>query len=170
METSETQQKPAMEIRPQKEHQRLRKFLGEWTYEGSVSLEPGQPPERFTGTESARSFGDLWIIVEGQVDMPGMGSARTSLALGYDTKRNRFVGSYIMSVMSNLWVYEGSLDAAEKILTLETEGPGMTEERTSRFRDVYEFRSDDHRVLTSHMLGDDGTWREFSRAEYRRKK
>ncbi|MHB9030911.1 MAG: DUF1579 domain-containing protein [Candidatus Latescibacterota bacterium] len=170
MEASETQKKPAMEIKPRKEHRWLQKFVGEWTYEGSVTLEPGQPPERFTGTESVRSFGELWILDEGRGEMPGMGSARTIMMLGYDTRKNRFVGTYVMSVMNNLWVYEGSLDATEKILTLEAEGPGMTEEKTSKFRDVYEFKSDDHRTLTSHMLGDDGKWQEFSRSEYRRKK
>jgi hypothetical protein len=34
---------------------------------------------------------------------------------------------------------------------------------------VIEFKSDDHRVLTSHILGDDGEWHQFMTAHYRRR-
>ena len=40
----------------------------------------------------------------------------------------------------------------------------------AKYQDVIEFKSDDHRVLTSRTLGDDGQWREFMTAHYRRKK
>ena len=40
----------------------------------------------------------------------------------------------------------------------------------AKYKDVYEFKSDDHRVLTSRMLGDDGQWDTFMTAEYHRKK
>jgi hypothetical protein len=33
-----------------------------------------------------------------------------------------------------------------------------------------EFKSDDERVLTSHILGDDGKWTQFMEATYRRVK
>ena len=57
------------------------------------------------------------------------------------------------------------------MLTLNAEGPSMaTEGKMAKYRDVIEFKSDDHRVLTSHMLGDDGEWRQFMTAHYRRKK
>jgi Protein of unknown function (DUF1579) len=40
----------------------------------------------------------------------------------------------------------------------------------AQYKDVIEFTSDDHRVLTSHMLGEDGEWHEFMVAHYRRMK
>lgn len=40
----------------------------------------------------------------------------------------------------------------------------------AKYKDVIELESDDHRVLTSHVLGDDGTWHRFTTAHYRRKK
>ena len=73
--------------------------------------------------------------------------------------------------MSYLWVYDGFLDASEKVLTLNAEGPSSTAEgKLGKFKDVIEFESDDHRVLTAHMLGDDGTWQQFMTANYYRTK
>jgi hypothetical protein len=117
METSNTQQETAMKMEPQKEHQWLQRFIGEWTFEGEAMMEPDQPPSKFT------------------------------------------------------WVYEGELDADERVLTLNAEGPSMASEgKMTQYKDVIEFKSDDHRVLTSHMLSDDGNWQQFMTANYWRKK
>ncbi len=74
-------------------------------------------------------------------------------------------------MMTHLWVYDGALDAAQRVLTLDAEGPSMAAEgKMAKYKDVIEFKSDDHRVLTSHMLGDDGKWHLFMTANYRRNK
>ncbi len=161
-----------MKTEPQKEHQWLQKLVGEWTFEGEATMEPGQPPAKFTGTESVRSLAGLWILAEGQGEMPGGGVATmTIMTLGYDLQKGRYVGTFIGSMMTNLWLYDGALDAAERVLTLDTEGPNMAAEgKMAKYKDVIEFKSDDHRVLTSYMLGDDGKWNGFMTANYRRKK
>lgn len=70
----------------------------------------------------------------------------------------------------SLWVYDGELDAAEKALALDSEGPSMAGEgKMAKYRDVIEFKSNDHRMMTSHVLGDDGQWHGFMTANYRRK-
>ena len=57
------------------------------------------------------------------------------------------------------------------MLTLDTEGPSFAGEgKMAKYKDMIEFKSDDHRVLTSHVLGDDGKWHQFMTAHYRRKK
>ena len=156
---------------PQKEHRWLQKLVGEWTHEAEASMGPGKPPEKCVGTESVRSLGGLWILAEGQGEMPGGGLATTIVTLGYDPQKKRFVGTFVASMMTYLWVYDGELDAAERVLTLNAEGPDFTVEgKMAKYRDVIEFKTDDHRVLTSHALGDDGNWHEFMRADYRRKK
>src|SRR5688500_19643938 len=53
--------------------------------------------------------------------------------------------------------------------TTSTLFPYTTLFRSARYRDVIEFKSDDHRLLTSHVLGDDGNWSQFMEAHYRRK-
>jgi hypothetical protein len=90
------------------------------------------------------------------------------LTLGYDPQKERFVGTWIGSMMTNLWGYEGELDPAERVLTLNTEGPNMAGDGTAKYQETIEVISDDHRVFKSRVLGDDGQWREFMTSHYRR--
>ncbi|WP_315791503.1 DUF1579 domain-containing protein [Fischerella sp. JS2] len=159
-----------MNTEPQNEHNWLQKLVGEWTYETEATMEPDNPPEKFGGIESVRSLGELWVLAEGQSEMPGCGSATTMMTLGYDPQKKRYVGTWIGSMMTYLWVYDGEMDAEQRVLTLNAEGPDMTAEgKMAKYKDVIEFKSDDHRVLTSHVLGDDGQWHKFMTANYRRK-
>ena len=170
VETSTTQEYPTMMADPQKEHGWLQKLVGEWTYE-TEAMEPGQPASKATGTETVRSLGGLWVVAEGQGEMPGGAPATMMMTLGYDPQKNRYVGTWVGSMMTHLWVYDGELDAAERILTLNTEGPSMAGDgRMVRYKDVIELKSDDHRVLTSHVLADDGNWQHFMTMDFRRSK
>lgn len=70
-----------------------------------------------------------------------------------------------------MWLYEGTLDASGKVLTLDTEGPGMSGGgRMMKYQDVIQIIDDNHRVLTSRVRGDDGQWTQFMTAHYRRTK
>lgn len=159
-----------MKIEPQKEHEWLQKLVGEWTYESECSMEPGKPPEKFSGSETVRSIGGLWILCEGRGEMPGGGMATTLMTLGYDPQKKHYVGTWVGSMMTHLWIYNGSLDADGKVLTLNAEGPNCMEEgKLAKYRDVIEVKNHDHRILTPHMLGDDGEWRPLMTAHYRRK-
>jgi hypothetical protein len=162
----------AMQEQPQKEHQWLKKLLGEWTYEGEAAMGPGQAPSKTTGIERVRPLGGLWVVAEGEGEMPGGGAAKTLITLGYDPRNKRYVSTWVGSMMTHLWVCDGSLDAAGKALTLNCEGPDFEAEgkRTTKYKDVIEFKSDDHRTLTATMLGGDGKWRHLMTTHYRRKK
>ena len=103
-----------MKAEPQKEHQWLHKLVGEWTSEGEASMGPGKPTEKFKSTERVRSLGGLWVLGESTGDMPGGGTATMLMTLGYDPQKKRFVGTWIGSMMTYLWVYDGSLDASRK--------------------------------------------------------
>lgn len=159
-----------MRVDPGPEHNWLQKLVGEWTSEAEAIMGPDKPPEKFVGTDSVRSVGQVWVMCEGRGEMPGGGIATTVMTLGYDPARKRFVGTFIGSMMTHMWVYDGALDAAGKVLTLDTEGPHFgAEGKMAKYKDAIELVSDDHRILTSHMLGDDGTWHQFMTAHYRRK-
>jgi hypothetical protein len=159
-----------MNTDPQPEHRWLQRLVGEWTYEIDGPGKPGEEGGKWSGSERVRSIGGLWVQAEGQGEMPDGSPATTVMTLGYDPQRQRYVGTWIGSMMTYLWVYEGELDAAGRVLTLAAEGPDMaTEGKTAKYRDMIEFKSDDHRVLTSHVLGDDGTWRAFMTLNFRRR-
>jgi hypothetical protein len=158
-------------VEPQKEHLWLKRLVGNWTSEMAMPAGPDQPPQTFRGTEAGRTLGDVWVLLEGKGPMVDGSSATTLFQLGYDTTRKTFVGSFVGSMMTHLWVYDGSLDASERVLTLNSEGPAMSGDgKLAKYKDVIEFKSDDHRVLTSHLQGEDGKWQPFMTAHYRRKK
>lgn len=155
---------------PQKEHRWLHRLVGEWTFETEMSMGPDQPPIKSHGRETVRSLGGLWTIAEGVGEVPGGGTHQSIMTLGFDPQTQRFVGTFIASVITHLWPYNGTLDASEKVLTLDSEGPGFAGDGTmSKYQDIIEFVSDDHRTLSSQVLGPDGFWIPFIKAHYRRK-
>ena len=159
-----------MKIEPQKEHKWLQQMLGEWTCEAECSMGPDQPPSKTKGSETVRSLGGLWTIGEGEGEMPGGGMATMRMTLGYDPQKQRYVGSWVGSMMTHMWIYEGTLDPSGSVLTLDAQGPSFAGDGSmAKYQDVIAFESDDHRVLTSRVLGD-GKWTAFMTAHYRRKK
>lgn len=153
---------------PVKEHEWLHQLVGDWTYEGECSMGPDQPRASFTGTETVRLIGDRWTVAEGQGEMPdGSGTATMIQTLGYDPAKGRYVGSWIGSMMSHLWSYEGHVDGTT--LTLESEGPNCMGEGMARFRDVIDVSAPDRRTLTAYIQGEDGQWQEMMQARYRRR-
>jgi hypothetical protein len=159
-----------MNAEPQREHRWLDRLVGEWTSEMECRMGPDQPPMKSGGVDVVRSLGGLWIVAEGEGEMPGGGTAKSIMTLGYDPRIGRYVGTFVASMMTHLWVYNGSLDASEKVLTLDTEGPDFTNQKMGRYQDCIEFVDDDHRIMTSRALGDDGNWVPFMTAHYYRRK
>jgi len=160
-----------MKTEAHKEHRWLQRLLGEWISEGEASMEPGQAPQKWQLTERVSAVGDVWVqcVIEG--DMPGCGPSTTVMTLGYDPAHKHFVGTFIGSMVTHLWIYEGDLDASGQQLTLRAEGPDCSGSgRMANYRDVITFKDDNHRVLTSCMQGENGEWTEFMTANYRRRR
>jgi len=160
-----------MNAEPQKEHQWLHQLVGNWTIESECVMGPDQPPMKTTGTQTVRSLGGMWVLVEGEGEMPDGGKMQSIITLGFDPAKQRFVGSFIASCMAMLWVYDGKLDAAGKVLTLNADGPSFTDPtKTVKYHDIITIVSPDHYTLTSEALGEDGKWTQFMTAHHRRTK
>jgi hypothetical protein len=156
--------------KPAKEHEWLKKFVGEWETEGEASMGPGIPAVKCKGTQKTRLLGSFWVVSEPSMDMQGM-KMQAVQTIGYDLKKKKYIGTWIDGLTDYLWTYEGDVDATGRILSLEADGPNMMKpEKMARFRDAYEFKSDDHIVQTSSMKGDDGKWVTFMTGTLKKKK
>lgn len=148
------------------QHRWLLRLVGDW----SIEMEPCAPGEPgLTGTETGRAIGDLWVALEGRAPLPDGSTMATVMTLGYDPASGRFVGTWIGSMMTYLWVYDGEMDPEGRRLVLSAEGPDCCEPgRIGRYRDVVEFLDEDTRTLTSFSLSDAGEWKQFMQTTYRR--
>ena len=155
---------------PEKEHAFLKKFAGRWTTQSDCVMGPGLPPMKMTSTINARMIGEFWVVSE--VNNSSMGKKVTALqTIGFDATKKRYVGTWIDSMLGHLWHYTGSVDPTGQILTLEAEGPNfMTGKGTTIFRDIYEFKSDDHILATSLAKDENGKWVQFVTAHSKRQK
>lgn len=155
---------------PQKGHQWLQQFVGDWVAESKATMVPGQPEIESKGTMKARSLGGIWIINELNAQMEG--AEMTGIqTIGYDPATKKYIGTWVDSMTSHMWIYKGTLDASGKKITLEADGPNfMSPEKTTKFRDEYEFKTADQIIVTSSMLGEDGKWSTFMTGTMTREK
>lgn len=154
-----------------KEHAWLRQFVGEWTGDGVCDMGPGQPQQTWTVDESVRAIGDVWVQAESHGQMPDGTPTTMVITLGYDPDKQRFTGTFVGSMMTYLWIYDGELDATGRVLTLNAEGPSMIGDGSiARYQDIVEAVNDNERLLRSQIRMPDGTWYEFMTTRYRRKK
>lgn len=159
----------APDPRPADPTEFLERLEGEWSVVTEATLGPGQEPVRSESREVARLLGGKWLVAESTGRAPTGQSVTAIRTLGYDPVEERFVGTWISSMQTHLWRHTGTLDDAGTALTLETEGPIMGDPTTTaRYREVIEIEDADRHVVRSLILGPDGEWFEFARAEYRR--
>jgi hypothetical protein len=138
---------------PTPEHLWLQKLLGTWHFD--------QGPEGMTGTETVTAIGDLWIQGHSAASCGPMAMSYV-VTLGFDPERKKFVGTWVGSMMTFLWVYEGELDTDGKTLVLSATGPSMKADGAMlAYRDVITLLEDGSRTLTSFQQGADGVWNQF---------
>ena len=152
---------------PVKEHELLQKFVGEWESEGEAFMAPGQPPTKLKGVESSRLIGGFWFVAQIKSTVPDFPYEQI-LTIGYDPAKKKYIGTVIDSMTSHIWQFEGTFDLTGNILTWETEGPVPSPQTPSKFREVTELKSPDHKVFTSSILGPDGSWNTIMTINIRR--
>jgi hypothetical protein len=158
----------AMEIQPKPtdEHEWLAQIVGEWTYR-SESTMPDGTVYVAEGRESVRRFGEYWVIAEGEWEKPDGGVDRSITTLGFDPATGRFVGSFIGTMMTHFWIYDGELDEGRTTLSLHSDGPAMDGSGgVQRYKDVIGLNGEE-RTMTAWMLADD-TWQQFMAMRYSR--
>lgn len=143
--------------RPLSEHDWLQQFVGEWQSEAECHVEPGSPPVKSVGHERIRALGGFWTVSEIEAEISGR-PFRTIQILGFDPHKERFIGTWVDTMTSYMWRYEGTLNESKNVLTLETEGPCPMHSGISKFRETLEARDHDHKVYTSSIIDENGQW------------
>lgn len=147
---------------PVPEHEWLQRLVGEW----DVCFAPAFDSAAVSGSEQFSKLGELWVVSAGQAD-----GLQSMMTLGYDPEQQAFVGSWIDSVQTHMWLYRGQLDEGGEALTLETEGPSFSGDAGDRlYRDRIEWIDADNRRMTSSVRMPDGSWAEIMTASARRKR
>ncbi len=154
---------------PTKEHKLLQQFVGDWDVVAETVAAPGQESIRSEGVESSQMIGGFWLVGNGKAEMLGI-PVTNVLTLGYNPKSQQYVGTFFCSLDSTLWQYRGTMDDSGKKLTLETEGPSpLDPTKTAKYREIMELKDKDHKVFTSYLQAEDGSWVKFVTMDYRRR-
>jgi hypothetical protein len=90
------------------------------------------------------------------------------MTLGFDPQQERYVGTFIASVMTHLWPYSGVLDGSGKKLALDSEGPKFTGSGMTKYRDTIQLIDPDHWRLTGEAMADDGSWQMLMSSDHHR--
>lgn len=161
------QEFPEMVTKPLPEHEWLKNLLGEWRIESEMTMEPGGPAFTSKGTASVKDLNGLWAFSTNTETMPNGDKMESYFALGYDVSFKEYRGCLVMSASSHLWKYTGTLSDDGKTMTLDCEGPSMTEDnKTALYRDIIELIDKDHRTYTSYAQDDKGEWQKFAHSDY----
>jgi hypothetical protein len=151
------------------EHRWLEQLTGRWSVSFDMPAAAGEQASEGAWLEETRSLGGAWIVSGTTGIMPDGSKATNIMTLGYDPAKKRYVGSFVSSVMTYLWVYEGTLDETGKVLTLDCEGPDFeTTGGTARYQDIITIKDENARNFSSRRQNADGTWKSVMSSDYKR--
>jgi hypothetical protein len=156
------QEKKMMEVMqkygtPGKQHEMLKKYVGEWDVE-LKSFPPGGQPVMGKGTEkNALIFDGRYVECSFDGAMMGMKFLGFEV-IGYDLLKNKYVTFWIDNMGTGFLTTTGTLDAVGKILTETGEYPDpMTDGKTmQKVKNVTTFMDDGKFKFEMFMVGKDG--------------
>jgi len=141
--------------KPTAEHKALAKDVGTW--DATIKSWMGGPDSEPTvsqGVEVAKLMpGGLWLQTEfdgkfGDQEFHGCGQT------GYDTKKGKYVGTWVDTMTTEIMMMEGEYDAASRTVTFYAKGTGPSGKAyDSKMTSKHE--GDDTRVFTMSMKSDD---------------
>jgi hypothetical protein len=98
-------------------HELLAKMAGSWTTHTKSWMEPGKPPMESSGTsEQKMLFDGRYLQQEFFGDMMGTPFAGFGLC-GYDNQKERYVSTWIDSMSTGIFYFEGSGDMENRTIT-----------------------------------------------------
>ncbi len=101
-------------------HEALASLAGSWATSTRAWMEPGKPPMQGTGTcEQKMLLGGRYLQQEYTGEM--MGSPFTGInVIGYDNHTKKYVSTWIDSMSTGIYYFEGTASADGKTITQES--------------------------------------------------
>lgn len=152
---------------PQQEHKWLDQLVGQWKFEHDCLMPDGSKSSTH-GAMTCRSLGGMWLICESSGESPDGGAWSSIMTLGFDPAQSQYVGTFVGSMMANIWPYRGVLDATGKRLPLESEGPKFDGTGIGKYCDTIEIIDADTWLFISEFQSDDGSWVQFLSGKHTR--
>ncbi len=153
--------------KPQDEHKLLQRFDGQWQFTKKSVPADGRSDQVGSGEVSAKMLGDFFVLSQWKGEIYGA-KFQAAQTLGFDPRKQRYVGTWADSIMSHQWQLEGRADKSESTLVINSKGPGA-DGKPTEYREWYRFRSADEIHVRSEMKKDE-KWVEFMTTELKRKK
>jgi Protein of unknown function (DUF1579) len=101
-------------------HKVLAKLVGSWTTKTTAWMEPDKPPMEGTGTcEQKMLFDGRYLQQEYAGEMMGDKFSGTNL-IGYDNHTKKYVSTWIDSMSTGIYYFEGTASADGKTITQES--------------------------------------------------
>jgi len=146
---------------PQKEHEFLKKLVGDWDVTLFVM------GEEIAGKEHNELVaGGLWLTTSFSANMMGQPFEGHGI-LGYDTKKKKYVSVWVDPSRTDLTTMEATMKGTTRTGT--TMMMGMTGEKV-KTTVIETMPDDDHRVLKFMQKGPDGKDMQLMKIEYERAK
>lgn len=149
-----------MFAKPQAQHHWLDPLVGNWSFEHDCKMPDGST-NKTSGKMVGRSLGGLWLICESSGGNDASDRWTSIMTVGFDPAKDHYVGTFVGSMMSNIWHYEGRVDASGKRLPLKSEGPKFDGSGMCPYRDTIEMVDENTWLLISELQTDDGNWIKF---------
>ena len=129
----------------------LKKDVGVWDAEMKLWMQgPDAPPDVSKGVERNRMLGDYWLISDFTTDLGGqkfVGHGQN----GYDTKKQKFIGTWIDSMSASLSEMEGTYDEKTGELTMIMTSIDPASGQKIKSKSVSKHKDDNTRVFTMYM-------------------
>jgi len=127
----------------------LKKDVGEWDVEIKIWAAPGAEPTVSKGSESTRMFGGYWTISDFEGNMMGL-DFKGHGNYGYDTKKKKYVGTWMDSLGPYMMLTEGDYDKETQTLTMVGDSPGPDGVTMATYTMATCYK-DAGRVMTMHV-------------------
>ena len=117
-----TQQDEPEMPKPTPEHAILKKDVGTWDIDISMSF--GGQEVKSKGRETVKMLGPFWSISNMTYEFMGS-PAHGHAVIGYDAEKKKFIGHWHESASPHITAMEGTYDAKTKKLTMLMKGKGL---------------------------------------------